>query len=315
MTRMSPRRSYLPWIAITVAMAMLMAGCASSPEARPTEPTSKVDGGGPAPAERPRPNPTSPVVLPIEYPVGEELPDLGDTPGPLAAIWLVPGVGGGGPEIVGLVAETGRFGTLPIDVSSSYMAGGSYFALSPDGRRIAYDTPAEELAVRDLVSGERYSPTFEFEPRPERWYTWIDATHLVGHDVRGSEDDGWVWQPGTAPKVISILAYVGTPYLGAYAGRDPWFFTPTEDGDPRKCPSLQDLGKSGTTPMLCDVVGVIDDETALTHDGTGAVIALDIRGVEDPDLRRVVATAGGPPRVTFATDLIGEALGSVGGAS
>jgi hypothetical protein len=45
MTRMSPRRSYPPWIAITVAMAMLMAGCASSPEARPTEPTSKADGG------------------------------------------------------------------------------------------------------------------------------------------------------------------------------------------------------------------------------------------------------------------------------
>src|SRR6187399_1331800 len=31
------------------------------------------------------------IALPIEYPVGEELPDLGDAPGPLAAIWVVPG--------------------------------------------------------------------------------------------------------------------------------------------------------------------------------------------------------------------------------
>src|SRR5829696_9547830 len=45
MTRMSPRRSYPPRIAITVAMALLMAGCGSSPEAGPTEPTSKADAG------------------------------------------------------------------------------------------------------------------------------------------------------------------------------------------------------------------------------------------------------------------------------
>ena len=32
-------------------MAMLMAGCGSSPEARPTEPTSKVDAGTTAPSE------------------------------------------------------------------------------------------------------------------------------------------------------------------------------------------------------------------------------------------------------------------------
>ncbi len=32
-TRINPRRSYLPWIAMAVAMAMLMAGCGSSPEA------------------------------------------------------------------------------------------------------------------------------------------------------------------------------------------------------------------------------------------------------------------------------------------
>lgn len=264
---------------------------------------------GPAPAG------TVGIALPIEYPVGEELPDLGDTPGPLAAIWLTPGVGGGGPEVVGLVAETGTFGTLPIDVSSSYMAPDAYFALSPDGRRIAYDTSTEELIVRDLVSGESYSPTFEIKPRPEPWYTWIDATHLAGHDVRGSEDDGWVWQPGTSPKVVNLLTYVGSPYLGPHAGKDPWFLTLPEEGDPRECLSLRDIPGGKRIPVLCDTVGVIGSEIALTHDGTGAVVALDIHGVEDPALRHVVATAGAPLRVTFATDLIRQALDADGGAS
>ena len=264
---------------------------------------------GPAPAG------TVGMALPIEYPVGEELPDLGDTPGPLAAIWLAPGVGGGGPEVVGLVAGTGTFGTLPIEVSPMYYeapAPDAYFALSPDGRRIAYDTSTEELVVRDLVSGESYSPTFEIKPRPERWYTWVDATHLVGHDVRGGEGDGWVWQPGTAPKVVDLMTYPGSPYLGPYAGRDPWFHT--DQSDPRECLSLREIPGGKKLPVLCDVVGVIGSEIALTHDGTGAVVALDIRGVEDPALRQVVATAGAPQRVTFATDLIGAAL-DVGGAS
>lgn len=84
------------------------------------------------------------LALPIDYPVGTELPDLGDTPGRLAAIWLIPGVGGRAPEAVGLVARTGRFGTLPIQVSRNYTARDSYFALSPDGRRIAYNTPRDE---------------------------------------------------------------------------------------------------------------------------------------------------------------------------
>ena len=116
------------------------------------------DGSGPEPAGNVH------VTLPIAYPVGEELPALGDAPGPLAAIWLVPGVGGGAPEAVGLVAETQEFGTLPIDVSRGF-ARGTYFPLSPDGRRIAYDTPEDEVVVRDLVSGESYVPTFEdFKP-------------------------------------------------------------------------------------------------------------------------------------------------------
>jgi len=68
--------------------------------------------------------------------------------------------------------------------------------------------------------------------------------------------------------------------------------------------------------MLCDVVGVIGSEIVLTHWGD-EVVALDRADVPfaDPALRRVVVTAGAPERVTFATDLIGEALDADGGAS
>jgi hypothetical protein len=51
MTKISPRRSYLPWIAMAVTMAMLIAGCAFSSEAGPTEPASKVGAGTTAPSE------------------------------------------------------------------------------------------------------------------------------------------------------------------------------------------------------------------------------------------------------------------------
>jgi len=285
-----------------------------------------VDGDG----DRSVPEPVGPVVvaLPIEYPVGRELPDLGDAPGPLAGIWLTPHEGGGGAlGAVGLVAETGRFGTLPIDVSRRYMAPDAYFALSPDGRRIAYHTPTDELVVRDLVTGDSSSLAFDsFRPlRPDDGpYTWVDATHLVGHRASGgpgswvSEADGWVWQPGTAPKRVDLMAYPGSPYLGPHAGvyEHPWFLTLPSQEDPRECLSLRwDRSVGKPVPVLCDVVGVIGPEIALTHDGDGAVVALDSKGVENPALRDVVATAGAPLRVTFATDLIGQSLDAEGGAS
>ena len=206
-------------------------------------------------------------------------------------------------------------------MSSSYLTRDAYFALSPDGRRIAYDTPADELVVRDLVSGESYSPAFDFEIRraDDGPYTWVDATHLVGHHLAGGggEGDGWVWQPGTAPKMVNLMAYLGTPYLGPHAGvfEHPWFLTLLPKGDPRTCLSLRDVGPGKPMPVLCDLVGVIGPEVALTHDGDGTVVALDIHGVEDPALRHVVATAGAPERVTFATDLVGAALATDGGAS
>jgi len=262
---------------------------------------------GPAPAK------TVGISLPIHYPVGQELPDLGGTPGPLAAIWLAPRVGGGAPDVVGLVASTETFGKLPIDLSPMYYQGpDAYFALSPDGRRIAYHTPKEELVVRDLVSGETYSPEFDFEVRPG--YTWPDATHLVGHVAEGSDVDGWVWEPGTAPKLVDLRTYPGSPWLGPQAGVDPWFLTHIEGDDSWSCLSIQDMGGGVQRPVLCDVLGVTGPKIALTHDGNGTVVALDIHGVEDPALRHVVATAGAPERVTFATDLIGAALAD-GGAS
>lgn len=274
-----------------------------------------ADGNGDGSGTGPVSPGTVGIALPIEYPVGEQLPDLGNAPGPLTATW-VDRVGGGAPEVVGLVAETGTFGTLPINVSATYYeASDAYLALSPDGRRIAYEPRTGGLVVRDLVSGESYSPAFDLKTRAG--YTWVDATHLVGHVSGGTDVDGWLWEPGTGtePRFVDLRLYPGSPWLGPQAGRDPWFLTLAQDDDPRSCLSLRDMGGGVHKPVLCDVLGVIGSKIALTHDGTGTVVALDIDGVEDPALRHVVATAGAPQRVTFATDLIGEALDADGDAS
>ena len=274
------------------------------------------------------------IALPIEYPVGEELPDLGDTPGPLAAIWLAPRVDGGPPEAVGLVAATGTFGTLPIAVNYNHEdaadAGG--LELSPDGRRIAYESLLGGLIVHHLVSGSSESVEFErFGTRAG--YTWVDATHLVGHVAGGSDVDGWVWEPGTAPKPVDLRTYPGSPWLGPMAGTDPWFLN---RGTPHSCqPTFKDTAGPFYQVVLCDVVGVIGSDIVLTHDGNGRVVALDKPSadvpfedpapLEDPALRDVVDSVSAPVarggqgsapwRVTFATDLIGAALDADGGAS
>ena len=263
---------------------------------------------------RSAPPPAAPVHvgLPIRYPAGASLPALDAAPGRLAAIWVVPRAGRGAPDVVGLVAGTETFGTLPIDVSpTAYDAPDAYFALSPDGRRIAYTSATGSLVVRDLVSGERSSPAFGFAIRPG--YTWVDGTHLVGHRAEGSDIDGWVWRPGTAPRQVDLRTYPGSPWLGSQAGRDPWFLT-RQEGDSGPCPSLPDPG-GAPLPVLCDDVGVIGREIALTHDGDGAVLALDVRDFADPARRHMVALAGAPRRVTFATDLIGASLDAAGGSS
>lgn len=271
------------------------------------------------------------IALPIDYPAGQELPDLGDAPGPLAAIWLNPGAAGGtyatddaAPETVGLVAGTGKFGTLPIEVSfnpdDAFDAG---IALSPDGRRIAFTSPTGELVVHDLVTGDTYEPVFEFGFRAG--YTWVDATHLVGHVAAGSDADGWVWESGTAPRLVDLYTYPGSSWLGTNAGIDPWYETRFV---PHTCqPQFQDKQGPFFELVLCDVVGVIGSEIVLTHDGNGRVVAVarpsagypfeDPAPDVDPPLRDVVDTAGAGPlmRVRFATDLIGAALGSAGGGS
>jgi hypothetical protein len=53
MATMSPRRSHRLRIAMAVAIAMLMAGCSSSPDTHSTEPTSEVDAGTTAPSPQP----------------------------------------------------------------------------------------------------------------------------------------------------------------------------------------------------------------------------------------------------------------------
>jgi hypothetical protein len=288
------------------------------------------------------------ISLPIEYPGGEDLPDLGDAPGPLAAVWLAPREpytlndddAGRAPEAVGLVAETGTFGTLPIDLYAwVYEAPDSLFALSPDGRRIAYYSPPErreredevtsgELVVRDLVSGEEYSPPFEFDIRAGA--RWVDADRLVGHEAGGTDEDGWLWDvrdPGTAPRSVNFYSYVEGPGgiewpVKAYGGDPPWSCNRPTITDDRS-------GRVGTS-VMCDELGVIGHEILLGHVNPGAsrdpndldqaVIALDISDADDfpfddPALRRVVVTSGAPHPVAFATDLIAEALDAEGGAS
>ena len=269
--------------------------------------TGLVDGKGSDPA----PAGSVGISLPIEYPVGEELPDLGNTPGPLAAIWLTPRVGGGASQAVGLVAATETFGTLPLDVS--YMDEAPELpALSPDGRRIAYASATGEPIVHDLVSGKNYDwPEVECPGSASqcyRWgtggYTWFDDTHLFG--IAGAGDtDGYVWEPGTAPKLVNLITYAGTPYRGLYAGRD---LQVIGDGEPLGlvCGSpvlnatlgSDDQGDDEMfgVPVLCDVLGVIGSDVLLGHwnsdrlpgdwndpnDGNETVVALDIHGVAPP---------------------------------
>jgi hypothetical protein len=145
-----------------------------------------------------------------------------------------------------------------------------------------------------------------------------------------------VWEPGTAPKLVDYYAFA--------EGFDLWISG--NGGAPQDCLSPTLLDRTGEygefipgegytveVPVLCDLLGVIGSEMLLGHwnsdrlpgdwndpnDRNGTVVALDIHGAdvafEDPALRHVVATAGAPQGVSFATDLIGEALDADGGAS
>jgi len=249
------------------------------------------------------------ISLPIEYPVGEELPDLGDAPGPLAAIWVDPAAEDGAAEVVGLVAETGAFGTLPIDVSDwpeGYGDGGWAVPLSPDGRRIAYRTPKYQVVVHDLVSGEKEMPTIENKILVA--YDWIDATHLYG--IAGSrsgtsgtwtDTGGWAWEPGTGPELVNLAKYPGQPYLGygwPYGGQD--LLVSPQGSRSCEAPGLVEASTEALfeVPVLCDVLGVVGSEILLGHwnpehlagnpndpkYAEGTVVALDIHGADRPYL-------------------------------
>jgi hypothetical protein len=286
-----------------------------------------ADGGD----DRSSPAPAGTVGfrLPIVYPAGEALPDLGRAPGPLAAVWLVTRRGGA-PEAVGLVAETGAFGTLPLDLGDypdDPRDAASDFArleLSPDGRRIAYMPSSTELVVRDLVTGESRSPLSEFGTRAG--FMWVDATHLVGNVAGGGDGDGWVWEPGTAPELIDYWAFsrefdLWLTNRGSAPGECE---TPTVSAYPGKLGEYTPgRGWGFPVPDLCDASGLSGSGILLGHrkdpqEGNGTVVALDIHAgppFDDPDLRHVVAIAGAPEQVTFAADLVAAAIDAQGGAS
>jgi hypothetical protein len=266
----------------------------------------------------------------------------------LAAVWLVPRPGAGTPEAVGVVAETGAFGKLPIDLHAQPADPDNpdplpmvSVSLSPDGRRIAYEPPGRAMMiVRDLVSGQSDTLRPEFEARAgDTW--WVDATHLVGHVAGGSDSDAWAWEPGTEAKRVDYYAYVGAyprPDLGSHLqyyrdddnGRTPWH--PMEEvAGPHSCSSPTLAADTGRVevPVLCDAL-YFGNEWLIGHwkdprERNTAVVALALRDFtippvdgfhfDDPTLRRPVVSAGAPGEVSLATDLIGAALTAERGAS
>jgi hypothetical protein len=269
----------------------------------------------------PAPAVTVGIALPIEYPVGEELSDLGAAPGPLAAIWVTPGVGGGAPQVVGLVAKTGAFGTLAIDahVEVEYKTVDPDIALSPDGRRIAYNPRKNDESgepgdpvVHDLVTGEDEFPTIN--NRGLGVYDWIDATHLYGSagtSVGVRDTDGWVWEPGKEAKLHNLGSHPGQPYLGfgwPYGGTRLSVVFQSGAFCERPARLVEDPPDlMFEVPMLCDVVGVVGSEILLGHWNSehtagestgpryakGTVVALDIGGADLPYLDPAVPRGPG----------------------
>ena len=279
---------------------------------------------GPDDHTRPVPAGTLGFSLPLSYPGGAGLPRLGATPGPLAALWLTPRPGKV-PEVVGLVAETGTFGRLSLDLPPDQSAAtgevtGEDVALSADGRRVAYLSATRDLVVHDLVTGEDVLPGVRTRPG----FTWVDATRLFGHDgARGGDADAWVWEPGTAPRAVDYYDFTLTfplvPPEPAFEALDCSTPPTVTDSTGRTgITNVQGYGSQFEVPELCDVLGVIGTHTLLGHDRVEQVVALDVRDgppFTDPALRRLVVLQGSPEQATFATDLIGRALGAQGGAS
>jgi Tol biopolymer transport system component len=159
MTRMSPRRSYLPRIAVTVAMAMLMAGCGSSPEAGPTEPDSKVDAGTTTQAT---PTPIEPAAPP---------------PSPGRSGSLAYGVGG---DIY--VADWD--GSNPVRIAAGeYWGEGPIW--SPDGRYLAYRDPSRDVVISDpdgnvIAQFPAHGWGIAWSPDSTRVAVWVRFGETIG---------------------------------------------------------------------------------------------------------------------------------------
>jgi hypothetical protein len=302
------KRAHRVWVAAVAATVLVVSALGAGVGARLLE----GDGNG----AQLQPAVSAGARLPIEYPVGRALPALGETPGPLAAVWLVPRVGGGRPTAVGLVAETGAFGTLPIELPAEPGDPGNpdpltwvRVSLSPDGRRIAYPGPGAvaanepaDVIVRDLVTGQEDANAIAGVRLAVG--EWIDASHHLGYyskDGATGDANGWVWEPGSAPTLVQYYSYVegfSRPYLGsAFMGapyKDDGLEVSISGGGPNSCspPTLvrarPESGQPGrvAVPVLCDVL-YIGNELVLGHwkdqrDHNGTVVALDVRHIRIP---------------------------------
>jgi hypothetical protein len=139
--------------------------------------------------------------------------------------------------------------------------------------------------------------------------------------------------PDTALRLIDPMTddlpndalWLARPGVAGPGTRDGW--VAVQGGGPRSCspPIVDSWGGRRDMPELCDVLGLGRTGGLLGHwnsdrrpgdwsnpeDGNGTVVALGFTS-DDP---RVVVAAGAPERVSFAVDLIEEALQADGGGS
>ena len=243
MTRMSPRRSYPLGIAIAVAMAMLMAGCASSPEARPTEPTSKVDAGTTAPG--PQPSLPSPGRGSLAYGVDGDI---------YVAEW-----DGSNPVRIADGRPPNECGAPDEYSPGEYWGEGPIW--SPDGRYLAYrrtncEVPGGVSRWHVVISDPKGNVVAEFpgdgwdiswSPDSTRVAVWVDlfegtigvfgvdgerqALLTVPPEMREAGDYDPVWLPdGQSLMVPNAVVPIdgSTPYH--LANRDPAGETYSPDG-------------------------------------------------------------------------------------
>jgi Tol biopolymer transport system component len=153
------RRSYPPLIATAVAMAMLMAGCGSSSEARPTEPNSKVDAGT---TNQATPTPVEPAAPP---------------PSPGRSGSLAYGVAG---DIY--VADWD--GSNPVRIAAGeYWGEGPIW--SPDGRYLAYRDPSRDVVISDpegdvIAEFPAHGWEIAWSPDSTRVAVWIRFGETIG---------------------------------------------------------------------------------------------------------------------------------------